>query len=122
MRTGSGTTGDERDGKATFNDMTRQGVRAMRPTRPAGSGFHLAEPPADGPTRDDHLDFAPWHAPPDERRRILARQGTRRTQPVVVVRRRVPVTIAAAQVQRFIVERAAAQDTALRSSPSGTRL
>jgi hypothetical protein len=24
----------------------------------------LAEPSADGPTRDDHLDFAPWHAPP----------------------------------------------------------
>ncbi len=23
----------------------------------------MAEPPGDGPTRDDHLDFAPWHAP-----------------------------------------------------------
>jgi hypothetical protein len=23
----------------------------------------LAEPPEDDPTRDDHLDFAPWHAP-----------------------------------------------------------
>jgi hypothetical protein len=23
----------------------------------------LAEPSSDGPTQDDHLDFAPWHAP-----------------------------------------------------------
>ena len=23
----------------------------------------MAEPPCDGPTRDDHLDFAPWHTP-----------------------------------------------------------
>ena len=23
----------------------------------------MAEPSCDGPTRDDHLDFAPWHTP-----------------------------------------------------------
>ncbi len=43
--------------------MTRQGVRALRPTRPAGPRLHLAEPSSDGTTQDDHLDFAPWHAP-----------------------------------------------------------
>jgi hypothetical protein len=26
----------------------------------------LAEPPGGGPTRDDDLDFAPWHAPQEE--------------------------------------------------------
>ena len=48
---------------AQRDKKTRQGVRALRPTRPAGPQLHLAEPPEDGPTRDDHLDFAPWHTP-----------------------------------------------------------
>jgi hypothetical protein len=49
-----------------FNDLherARQGIRTLRPTRPAGPGYHLAEPPCDGPTRDDHLDFAPRRTP-----------------------------------------------------------
>jgi len=29
------------------DDMTRQGVRALQSTRPAGSGYRLAEPPVD---------------------------------------------------------------------------
>ena len=33
--------------------MTRQGVRVLRPTRPAGPRDHLAEPSCDSPTRDD---------------------------------------------------------------------
>ena len=41
----------------------RQGVRALRPTRPAGLTLHLAEPSSDGPTQDNGLDFAPRHAP-----------------------------------------------------------
>ena len=51
-------------------ELARQGVRALRPTRPAGRLHHLAEPSADGPTRDNGLDFAPWHAPrrADERK------------------------------------------------------
>src|SRR5262245_29141353 len=28
-----------------------------------GRGFIWPNRPQDGPTRDDHLDFAPWHAP-----------------------------------------------------------
>ena len=42
--------------------MTRQGLRALRPTRPAGSIDYLAELNIASPTRDDGLDFAPWHA------------------------------------------------------------
>jgi hypothetical protein len=41
----------------------RQGLRAGRPTRPAGPALHSAGPHGGGPTRDDGLDFAPWHAP-----------------------------------------------------------
>ena len=41
--------------------MARQGVRALRPTRPAGPTLHLAEPPCDGPTRDG--DGLCKHAP-----------------------------------------------------------
>src|SRR5262249_56821472 len=54
--------------------------------------------------------------------RILARQGTRRTEAdiVVTVRRHVPVTVGRADVRRLIVERAATQHTATRSSPSGS--
>ncbi len=47
--------------------MTRHGVRNLRPTRPAGLGYHLAEPPCNGPTRDHHLDFALWHTPQKRR-------------------------------------------------------
>jgi hypothetical protein len=47
-------------------EIARQGVRALRPTGPAGPELHLAEPSSDGPTRDDHLDFAPWHAPQEK--------------------------------------------------------
>jgi len=107
--------------EASFLDNTaRRGLRAVRPTRPAGPGFHLAEPPADGPTRDDHLDFAPWHTPQGQYLRIRARQGTRRTEAdiVVPVRRHVPVTVGTADVRRLIVERTATQHTATRSSPS----
>ena len=52
--------------------------------------------------------------------RIRARQGTRRTEAdiVVTVRRHVPVTVGRADVRRLIVERAATQHTATRSSPS----
>ena len=106
----------------TYLEKTRQGVRALRPTRPAGPGLHLAEPHTDGPTRDDHLDFAPWHAPQESCLRILARQGTRRTETVVVVtvRRHIVVTVGRTHVRRLIVERAATQHTATRSSPSGS--
>jgi hypothetical protein len=103
-------------------ETTRQGVRTLRPTRPAGPQLHSA---GQRPTRDDGLDFAPWHAPREEnRRRIPARQGTRRTKPVVVVagRRRIVVAVGRADVRRVIVERAATQHTATRSSPSGSRL
>jgi hypothetical protein len=41
--------------------MTRQGLRALRPTRPAGSVDDLAELDKANPTRDNGLDFAPWH-------------------------------------------------------------
>jgi hypothetical protein len=56
--------------------------------------------------------------------RILARQGTRRTETVVVVpvRRHIVVTVGRTHVRRLIVERAATQHTATRSSPSGSRL
>ena len=99
----------------------RQGLRALRPTRPAGPELHLAEPSIDGPTRDDHLDFAPWHAPQEKHLRIPARQGTRHTKTVVVVtvRRHIVVTVGRTQVRRLIVERAAPQHTAAWSSPSG---
>jgi hypothetical protein len=41
--------------------IARLDVRTLRPTRPAGLTLRLAEPSCDGPTRDDHLDFAPRH-------------------------------------------------------------
>ncbi len=52
---------------------------------------------------------------------ILARQGTRRTQPdiIVTVRRHVPVAIGTAQVHCLIVERAATQQPAKRPLPCG---
>ncbi len=37
----------------------------MRRTRPAGPVLHLAEPSTEDSTRDHDLDFAPWHAPPE---------------------------------------------------------
>ena len=54
-------------------------------------------------------------------RRILAGQGTRRTEPVVVVAvpRLVVVAVGRASVRRLIVERATTQNTATWSSPSG---
>jgi hypothetical protein len=102
--------------------MTRQGLRTLRPTRPAGPTLHLAEPSDDGSTQDNDLDFAPWHAPQEKRLQILARQGTRRTEAdiVVTVRRHIPVTVGGADVHSLIVERAATQHTATRSQPSGS--
>ena len=38
--------------------MTRQGVRVLRPTRPAGPIVDLAELHNASPTRDDDLNFA----------------------------------------------------------------
>src|SRR5262249_15515447 len=90
--------------------------------RPAGPELHLAGPTTNDPTRDHDLDFAPWHAPQVKRLRILARQGTRRTEAdiVVTVGRHIPVTVGGTHVHRLIVERAATQHTATRSSPCGT--
>ena len=87
-----------------------------------GRNFIWPSRTRDGPTRDDDLDFAPWHAPQEKRLRIPARQGTRRTETVVVVtvRRHIVVTVGRADVRRLIVERAATQHTATRSSPSGS--
>src|SRR5437867_681179 len=77
----------------------RQGLRALRPTRPAGPALPLALPFVNGVARGGNLDFAPWHAPrgrvargfrPDEPRG--SPQGTRRTKTVVVVAVRRPWT------------------------------
>jgi hypothetical protein len=84
-----------------------------------------------GPTRDDGLDFAPGHAPPGQRagefrpgKPAGLPQSARRpeTDIVVVVRRRVPVTVGRTHVHRLIVERAATQDTATRPPSSGSAL
>src|SRR5436309_12652109 len=103
--------------------MARQGLRAMRPTRPAGPALPLALPFVNGAARGGSLDFAPWHAPrgrvargfrPGEPRG--SPQGTRRTKTVVVVAVRRPVVVAVrrADVQRVVVERPATQHTAIR--------
>src|SRR5260370_35865585 len=101
--------------------QARPGSSRRRPqsTRPAGPELYLAGLSEDGPTRDHDLDFAPWHAPQGRNLRILARQGTRRTEAdiVVPVRRRVPVTVGGADVRRVIVERVSTQHTATRPSP-----
>src|SRR5262245_16394628 len=61
-RAGSPCWGDK-PALAGHGKEARQGVLAVRPTRPAGPDLHLAGPTTNGPTRDDGLDFAPWHAP-----------------------------------------------------------
>ena len=45
-------------GEACDSKMTRQGVRVLRPTRPAGPIVDLAELHNASPTRDDDLNFA----------------------------------------------------------------
>jgi hypothetical protein len=110
--------GDARGVGRRGGKKTRQGVRAVWPTRPAGLPLHLAEPLARHRTTT-------WTLHPGTLRRkkclrILARQGTRRTEAdiVVQVRRHIPVTVGGADIHRLIVERAATQHTATRSSPS----
>ena len=106
--------------------MTQQGLRALRPTRPAGSVDDLAELDKANPTRDDGLDFVLgtlrggnalefWQS-----KHKGLQQGTRRAETVIVVtvRRHVVVTVGRTHVRRLIVERAATQHTANRSSPS----
>ena len=110
--------------------MTRQGLRALRPTGPAGPVDDLAELDGANPTRDDGLDFVLgtlrgkkalgfWQS-----KRKGLQQGTRRAETVIVVTvlGLVPVTVGRTHVRRLIVERAATQHTANRSSPSGRRL
>jgi hypothetical protein len=108
----------------------RQGLRALRPTRPAGRGSSFGRPRlAAGATRDSHLDFAPWHAPGGQAPGLRPGkpaglpQGTRRKETVVVVtvRRHVVVATGRADVRRLIVERAAPQHAACRWPPSGRR-
>ena len=108
--------------------MARQGVRVLRPTRPAGPVFYSAELDHTSPTRDDGLNFAlarsagnsdnglwipAWqeHLPP---------QSTRRTETdvVVPVRRTVVVAVGGADVRRLIVERPATQQAVTQPSPS----
>jgi hypothetical protein len=45
------------------DNTARRGLRAVRPTRPAGPTFLSAGPSEDSATQGGDLDFAPWHAP-----------------------------------------------------------
>jgi hypothetical protein len=99
--------------------------RAAYQTRRASTSF--GRPSGNGATQGGDLDFAPWHTPqgrrtcgfwPDEQG---SSQGTRRTEPAVVVavRRRIPVTVGGTHVQRIVVEGAATQQTAIRPPSCG---
>ncbi len=109
--------------------MTRQGVRVLRPTRPAGPIVDLAELIQASPTRDDDLNFALAHfaGSLDDSLRIPAWQasclpqsaGRTETNVVVPVRRLIVVTVGGTDVRRLIVERPATQQTATQSPPSG---
>ena len=110
--------------------MARQGVRVLRPTRPAGPVFCLAELDQASPTQDDGLDFTLRHALQDKRK-VLAcgfrhdrlrrlPQSARRTKTVVVVTVLGLVVVAGGRprILRVVVERPAAQHAAFRPSPS----
>ena len=110
--------------------MIRRGVRALRPTRPAGSVLHLAERPFVGetnssPTRDGDglctLARSGGELSKQHNQRIPARQGTPNTETIVVVTviGLVGVAVGGANVRRIIVERAATQNTVTDSPPCG---
>ena len=100
----------------------RQGLRALRPTSPAGPNPSFGRAVLRRPDTGQRPGLCTLaHSPGDNRLRIQARQGTGRTEPdiVVTVGRHVPVTIGGTHVHSLIVERADAQHTAKRSSPCG---
>jgi len=108
----------------------RQGLRALRPTRPAGRGLHSAGPPRGGtdtgrPPGLCTLARSRGTKAPGLRpgKPVGLPQGTRRAKTVfvVTVRRHVVVATGRADVRRLIVERAAPQHAACRWPPSGGR-
>ena len=108
----------------------RQGLRALRPTRPAGRGLHSAGPPCDGsdtgqPPGLCTLARSRGKQAPGLRpgKPVGLPQGTRRAKTVfvVTVRRHVVVATGRADVRRLIVERAAPQHAACRWPPSAGR-
>jgi hypothetical protein len=94
--------------------MARQGVRSLRPTRPARAGLSFGQTALRPPDTGRPPRLCTLARSAGVTRRILARQRTRRTEThiVVAVRRRIVVAVGRAHVRRMIVERAATQHTA----------